>query len=99
MPSFQSVFQPVHRMIRLATMKARGASTSPPASLNGRSAYGIRRRSAPNDSGAPAYISTLALVIRPTRDCQLGNGRKQTQPITNDVITPSHGPPALLVRP
>src|SRR5262245_22672758 len=97
-PSFQSVVQPVHKMIRLATTKASGARSSPAGSRNGRSAYGIRRRSAPNESGAPAYIKTLALVIRPTRDCQLGNGRKQMQPTTNDVMTPSQGTPALLVR-
>ncbi len=43
-------------------------------------------------------MSTLALVINPTRDCQFGNGRKQMQPTTNEVITPNHGTPRLLSR-
>jgi hypothetical protein len=32
-------------------------------------------------------------VIKPTSDFQLGNGRKQTQPITNAVTSPTHGIP------
>ena len=43
-------------------------------------------------------ISTEALVIRPTRDCQLGNGRKQMQPVTNAASSPTHGTPRLLVH-
>src|SRR3954451_10539961 len=97
-PSFQSVDQPDHRMIRPETMKASGANTAPPGSRYGRSASGSRLRKTPNDSGAPAYMSTLALVIRPTSDCQLGNGRKQMQPTTNDVITPNQGTPRSLSR-
>jgi hypothetical protein len=34
----------------------------------------------------PAYISTLAPVIRPTRECQLGNGSKKNSPMMNAVI-------------
>ena len=59
----------------------------------GRSASGRRLRKTPSASGAPAYISTLALVIRPTSDFQLGNGRKQMQPSTKAVSRPSHGIP------
>ena len=55
-------------------------------------------RNAPSDSGAPAYISTLALVISPTSDCQLGNGRKQMQPVTNAAIRPTHGTPRSLTH-
>src|SRR4051794_7567932 len=91
MPSFQSVSQPDHRMIRPEMLNPRGAITSAAGSTYGRSALGSRRRNAPRDSGAPAYISTLALVMSPTSDCQLGNGRKQMQPTMNEVITPAHG--------
>src|SRR3954453_8769829 len=98
MPSFQSVAQLAHVMSRLDTMNARGAKTSPAGSLNGRSASGSRLRNTPKARGAPAYIRTLALVISPTSDCQLGNGRKQMQPTTNEVITPIHGTARLLSR-
>jgi len=42
-------------------------------------------------------MSTLALVMRPTSDRQLGNGRKQTHPTTNAVIRPNHGIARLVV--
>src|ERR1700755_3205142 len=98
MPSFQSVSHPDHRMIRPEMANPRGASTSAAGSTYGRSALGSRRRNAPSDSGAPAYISTLALVIRPTSDCQLGNGRKQMQPVMKAAIRPTHGTWRLLVH-
>src|ERR687885_161149 len=97
-PSFQSVFQPDHRMISPETTNASGAMTGAAGSRYGRSASGSRRRKTPRASGAPAYIRTLALVIRPTSDCQLGNGRKQMQPTTNEVITPIQGTLRLLSR-
>src|SRR3954451_25377150 len=90
-PSFQSVFQPDHRMISPETMNASGERTAAAGSRYGRSASGSRRRKPPRASAAPAYIRTLALVIRPTSDCQLGKGRKQMQATTNDVTTPTHG--------
>ena len=80
MPSFQLVSQPDHMMIQVETTNAAGENTSPRAAgtaAPGRAAACGRRRTT---SGAPAYISTEALVISPTRDCQLGNGRKQMQP-------------------
>ena len=72
--------------------------TSAAGSRYGRSASGSACGRRPRDSGAPAYISTLALVIRPTSDCQLGNGRKQMQPATkdDDQAEPRH--PRRLVR-
>src|SRR3954465_10671254 len=85
-------------MMRLATTNASGEITEAAGSRQGRSAFGSRRRKTPSDSGAPAYMSTLALVIRPTSDCQLGNGRKQMHPTTNAVITPTHGTLRLLSR-
>src|SRR4051812_19619552 len=97
-PSFHTVSQPVQRMIRLATMKASGDRISAAGSRYGRSASGSRRRKAPSESGAPPYISTEALVIRPTSDCQLGNGRKQMQPVTNAAIRPTQGTPRELVH-
>ena len=38
-------------------------------------------------------MSTLALVMSPTSDFQLGKGRKHTQPMTKAVIRPNHGMP------
>src|SRR5262245_31932698 len=93
MPSLKSVSQPDHKMISPATMNASGDSTFAMGNRYGRSASGSRLRKTPSDSGAPAYISTLALVISPTSDCQLGNGRKQMQPATNATISPTHGTP------
>src|SRR5436190_5653151 len=92
-PSRQTVSQPDQRMSRLATTNASGASTGPSGARHGRSAYGSRRRKTPKAKGAPAYMSTLAAVIKPTSDVQLGNGRKQTQPTTKAVIRPNHGTP------
>src|SRR3954453_4047117 len=95
-PSFQSVSHPDHRMIRPGTAKASGAMPPGAGTRYGRSAFGSCLRNTPRDSGAPAYISTLALVISPTSDCQLGKGRKQMQPTTKAVITPTQGTRALL---
>src|SRR3954453_8021089 len=96
-PSFQSVVQPDQRMSRLATTKASGARTVPAGARYGRSCSGNRLRNAPKASGAPAYMSTLALVIRPTSDFQLGNGRKQMQPTMKATISPNHGTPRSFV--
>src|SRR5690348_716948 len=93
MPSRQSVSQPDQRISRFATMNASGASTGPAGARHGRSAFGSRRRKTPKASGALAYISTLAAVMSPTSDVQLGNGRKHTHPTTNAVIRPNHGTP------
>src|SRR4029079_11349022 len=90
-PSFQSVFHVVHRMIRLDTPNASGDRISAAGSRNGRSWSGSCLRKALRDSGAPAYISTDALVIRPTSDCHDGKGRKQMQPVTNAAISPTQG--------
>ena len=92
-PSRQSVSQPDQRMSRLATTNASGASTAPNGARHGRSASGSRRRKTPKASGAPAYMRTLAAVISPTSDVQLGNGRKQTHPTTKAVTNPNHGTP------
>src|SRR4051794_28513126 len=98
MPSFQSVSHVDQRMIRPEMVNPKGAMNPAIGSLYGRSASGSRLRKAPSDSGAPAYISTLALVINPTRDCQLGNGRKQMQPVTNAPISPTQGTPRSLTH-
>src|SRR6187551_4011532 len=95
-PSFQSVSHVDHRMISPEMVNPNGAMKPAAGSRYGRSASGRRLRKAPSDNGAPAYISTLALVISPPRDCQLGNGRKQMQPTTNEVITPTQGTRARL---
>lgn len=91
--SRQTVSQPEQRISRFATTNATGASTPPSGARHGRSASGNRSRKTPKASGAAAYMSTLAAVMRPTSDVQLGNGRKQTQPTTNAVIGPTYGTP------
>src|SRR6476620_1191176 len=98
MPSFQSVSQVVHMMIRLEIAKPTGDRIPTAGRRNGRSWSGRRLRNALSDSGAPAYISTEALVIRPTSDCQLGKGRKQMQPVTKAAIRPTHGTPRALTH-
>src|SRR3954454_11406203 len=97
-PSFQSVSHPDHRMIRPDTAKASGAMIPAAGTRYGRSAFGSCLRNTPRDSGAPAYISTLALVISPTSDCQLGNGRKQKQATTEEEIAPLHRTERLVRR-
>src|SRR3954452_25309732 len=86
-------------MIHEATTKASGEMISPPGKRYGRSVSGSRLRNAPKASGAPAYISTDALVISPTRDCQLGNASKQTQPAMTDTSTPNHATLDAVSRP
>src|SRR5215470_14193371 len=86
-------------MIRLAITNASGASTAAPGTRYGRSASGTCLRSAPRDSGAPAYISTLADVTSPTRELQLGNGSRNTRPNTNERIRLNHGMPRLSTQP
>src|SRR5438270_8826395 len=98
-PSRQSVSQPDQRMSRLATTNASGASTAPNGARHGRSASGSRRRKTPKASGAPAYMRTLAAVISPTSDVQLGNGGKHTQPTTNVASSPNDGTCRLYVDP
>src|SRR3954471_19751627 len=96
-PSFQSVVQPDQRMSRLAMTNASGDMKPAAGSRYGRLASGSRLRNTPSERGAPAYMRTLALVMRPTSDCQLGNGRKQMQPTTNAATSPIHGTPRLVV--
>src|SRR5690242_15371917 len=97
-PSFQSVFHVVHKMIRLATAKAAGDKMPAAGSRNGRSWSGRRLRNALSESGAPAYMSTDALVMSPTSDCQEGNGRKQMHPVTKAAISPTQGTARWLVH-
>src|SRR3954447_664154 len=98
MPSFQSVSHVVHRMIRPEIAKATGDNSHAAGSRNGRSWSGSRLRNALKDSGAPAYMSTEALVIRPTSDCHDGKGRKQMHPVMKAAISPIHGTARSLVH-
>ena len=79
-------------------MNATGPRTTAPGILYGRSASGTVLRSALIDSGAPAYMSTLAPVTRETSECQLGNGSRNTSPNRKAKIRLTHGTPAALVR-
>src|SRR5712691_7110444 len=84
-------------MIRPEMTKAIGPMTEAPGILYGRSASGSILRNAPRDSGAPAYISTLAEVTSPTSACQLGNGSRKTRPNRNEMTRPNQGMPFLSV--
>src|SRR6516165_6241905 len=86
-------------MSRLAMANESGAITWAYGIRYGRTASGTWLRNAPRDSGAPAYISTLAPVIRPTSECQLGNGSRKSRPIRNAPISPTHGMPLGLTLP
>src|SRR5262252_10531885 len=85
-------------MSRSAMMNDSGANTLPHGTAYGRFASGTCRRKAPRESGAPAYIITLARVIRVTSECQLGNGSRKNRPTTNANRTPTQGTPLALVR-
>src|SRR5260370_30284031 len=78
-------------------MNAAGASTAAAGKRYGRFASGTCPRNAARASGAPAYISTLAPVIRPTSECQLGNGSRKSSPNKNAKISPTHGTPLAVV--
>src|SRR4029079_1275950 len=95
-PSFQSVAQADHKMISPEMVNPNGAMNPAIGRPYGRSVSGRRLRKAPSDNGAPAYINTLALVISPTRDCQLGKGKKQMHPVTNAALSPTPGTPRSL---
>src|SRR5580658_721496 len=85
-------------MISQAKMNASGDIQTAHGIRYGRSASGTCLRNAERASGAPAYISTLALVTRPTSDFQLGNGSRNTRPMMNAVIRLNHGTPFLSVQ-
>jgi len=74
-----------------AEMNETGASTGPQGRRYGRSASGFWWRRAPRASGAPAYIRTVAEVMKPTRLCQPGNGRKSKRPIRKVKTSPKTG--------
>src|SRR5215467_4269918 len=86
-------------MSRPAMQNDSGANTLPHGTAYGRFASGTCRRKAPRESGAPAYIITLARVIRVTSECQLGNGSRKTSPTMNAKMTPTHGTPLALTLP
>ncbi len=52
---------------------------------------GFWRRSAPRASGAPAYMSTEALVTTPTSLFQLGNGSRKSRPMIAVITMPKTG--------
>src|SRR5579872_3799249 len=85
-------------MMKFAAMNASGASTVAAGIRYGRVASGTWLRNAASDSGAPAYISTVADVISPTSDCQFGNGSRNGMPTRNEMMSENHGTPRLSVQ-
>src|ERR1700722_9588509 len=71
--------------MKLASTNDSGARTSPKGKRYERGSSGLLSRRAPRARGAPAYISTDALVTTLTSDAQLGNGRRNKSPTT--VVT------------
>src|SRR5262249_34008366 len=82
-------------MIKLAQMNASGRSTGMYGMRKGRFASGTCDRRAAIDSGAPAYMSTVARVMRLTSECQPGNGSRNTRPARNEMISENQGTPFL----
>src|SRR5690349_3319896 len=80
-------------MIRLAEMKETGASTRCAGRRYGRFRSGSRIRRARSAIGPNAYMIAVAEVTRPTRECQLGNGRKAISPTTKAMMTETIGTP------
>src|ERR1700733_3736695 len=78
-------------MIQLAHTNDNGARNSAAGRLYTRSSSCFCLRSAASASGAAEYISTDALVTTPTRALQLGNGSKNSRPITAAKMTPNTG--------
>src|SRR5215475_10227358 len=97
-PSFQITSHPDQKMSRQEMTNAAGARNPAQGRRYGRLASGTCRRKAPTDSGAPAYISTLAPVMMPTIERQLGNGSRKTSPNRNAKMSPTHGTPLPLTR-
>ncbi len=85
-------------MMKLAQTNASGPSTGITGMRKGRFASGTCARKAAMDSGAPAYISTVAVVIRLTKLCQLGKGSRKKSPARNDTISENQGTPRLSVQ-
>src|SRR4051812_45986966 len=83
-------------MIRLAAMKATGARTWCAGRRYGRARCGSRTRRARSAIGPNAYMIAVADVTRPTRDCQLGNGRNAISPTTKAMRIETTGTPFLL---
>jgi hypothetical protein len=83
-------------MSRQATTNAAGLRNAAQGMRYGRFASGTCRRKAPTDSGAPAYMSTLAPTMMPTSERQLGNGSRKISPNRNAKMSPTHGTPLLL---
>ena len=68
--------------MKVASTNPTGAQNAPPRrACRAVTRLGFCNRNAPKASGAPAYISTEALVTTPTRLDHDGNGSRKTNPI------------------
>src|SRR5436305_2581586 len=85
--------------MKLAHTNDSGARTFAAGSRYGRGRSGSERRRAASDTGAIAYISTVAVVTSPTMPAQLGKGRKTSIPITQQKISDTNGTPRLSTCP
>ena len=78
-------------------MNEAGAQNQPARRRNGRRQSGFWWRRAPRASGAPAYMSTVAEVMKPTSFCQPGKGRNSSSPIRKAKMSPKKGTCVFLV--
>src|SRR5580692_10693831 len=92
------VLQPAKYTIMFAKMNAAGQSTVAAGRRYGRGRPGSCFRSPARDSGAIAYMSTVAEVTRPTSPAQLGKGRNVRRPMTKQMRIEINGTPRLLMR-
>src|SRR5579872_2519041 len=93
------VFQPDQYTTRFAHTNESGASTAAIGRRYGRGRSGSRLRRAVSDTGAIAYIRTVAEVTSDTRLAQLGNGSSTSNPITQQKISAVTGTPRPATRP
>src|SRR5580658_1849855 len=95
--SQKMLLQPAKYTMQLAKTNDSGQSTLANGSLYalGRSGSFFRRPA--SDSGAIAYISTVAEVTRATSATQLGNGKNVSIPMTKQIAIDQIGTPRLLM--
>src|ERR1035438_2683793 len=91
------VLNPAKYTMQFAQMNASGQSTPAAGSRYDRGRSGSCLRSPARDSGAIAYMITVAEVTSPTSPAQLGKGRKVSMPTTKAMQIETNGTPRRLI--
>src|ERR1022692_2038860 len=95
--SQKTLLQPVKYTMQLAKTNASGQSTPAAGRRYALGRSGSLRRRPASESGAIAYIRTVAEVTRATNPAQLGNGKKVSMPMTKQMMIEVSGTPCLLI--